>query len=54
MIVVSLEMRFVRNVSTRVVLLDQGHILEDGNPDQVFTNPQHEHAKQFLQRADLE
>ena len=54
MIVVSHEMRFVRNVSTRVVLLDQGHILEDGTPEQVFTNPQHERAKQFLQQADLE
>lgn len=54
MIVVSHEMRFVRNVSTRVVLLDQGHILEDGTPEQVFTNPRHERAKQFLQQADLE
>lgn len=53
MIVVSHEMRFVRSVSTRVVLLDQGKILEDATPQQVFTNPQHERAKQFLYQAHL-
>lgn len=53
MIVVSHEMRFVRSVSTRVVLLDQGKILEDGTPEQVFTNPRHERAKQFLFQAHL-
>ena len=53
MIVVSHEMRFVRSVSTRVVMLDQGKILEDGTPEQVFTNPQHERAKQFLFQAHL-
>ena len=54
MIVVSHEMRFVRNVSTRVVLLDDGQILEDGTPEQVFRNPRHERAVQFLKQADLE
>ena len=53
MIVVSHEMRFVRNVSTRVVLLDDGHILEDGTPEQVFQHPRHERAVQFLRQADL-
>ena len=53
MIVVSHEMRFVRDVSTRVVMLDEGRILEDGTPEQVFTNPQHERAKQFLKLANL-
>ena len=53
MIVVSHEMRFVRSVSTRVVLMDQGKILEDGTPEQVFTNPQHERARQFLFQAHL-
>ena len=54
MIVVSHEMRFVRNVSTRVVLLDDGHILEDGTPEQVFQHPRHERAVQFLRQADLQ
>lgn len=54
MIVVSHEMRFVRNVSTRVVLLDEGVILEDGTPEQIFEHPQHERTKRFLQQANLE
>ena len=53
MIVVSHEMRFVRSVSTRVVLLDRGKILEDAAPQQIFTNPQHERTKQFLYQAHL-
>ena len=54
MVVVSHEMRFVRDVSTRVLLLDEGQILEDGTPEQVFGNPQHERARQFLKLAHLE
>lgn len=54
MVVVSHEMRFVRDVSTRVLLLDGGQILEDGTPEQVFKNPQHERAQQFLKLAHLE
>ncbi|MBQ8109796.1 MAG: amino acid ABC transporter ATP-binding protein [Clostridia bacterium] len=54
MVVVSHEMRFVRDVSTRVLLLDDGQILEDGTPEQVFKNPQHERAQQFLKLAHLE
>ena len=54
MVVVSHEMRFVRNVSTRVLLLDHGIILEDGDPDQVFRHPKHERTVQFLHQANLE
>ncbi len=54
MVVVSHEMRFVRDVSTRVLLLDDGQILEDGTPAQVFKNPRHERAQQFLKLAHLE
>jgi len=54
MVVVSHEMRFVRDVSTRVLLLDEGQILEDGTPEQVFGNPRHERARQFLKLAHLE
>lgn len=54
MVVVSHEMRFVRDVSTRVLLLDEGQILEDGTPEQVFKKPQHERAQQFLKLAHLE
>lgn len=54
MVVVSHEMRFVRNVSTRVVLLDDGVIQEDGDPDQVFHHPKNERTIQFLRQANLE
>lgn len=53
MIVVSHEMRFVRSVSTRVVLLDEGIILEDGTPDELFLHPKNERTKQFLRQAHL-
>lgn len=53
MIVVSHEMRFVRSVSTRVVLLDEGVIIEDGTPEQLFRHPQHDRTRLFLHQAHL-
>jgi len=51
MIVVTHEMGFARDVSTRVVFMDQGVIAEEGDPQQIFTNPQQERTKQFLSRV---
>ena len=48
MIVVSHEMGFAREVSNRVVFIDQGVILETAEPEEFFRNPQHHRAKQFL------
>lgn len=53
MVVVSHEMRFVKNVSTRVIFLDDGRIIEDGTPEQIFYSPKHKRTKQFLKQADL-
>lgn len=53
MIVVSHEMRFVRDIATRVLLLDSGIIIEDGTPEQVFNNPHHERTLKFLDQAHL-
>lgn len=50
MILVSHEMSFVREVATRVLFLDKGHIIEDSSPDELFNNPKHERTKQFLSR----
>jgi ABC-type polar amino acid transport system ATPase subunit len=50
MVVVSHEMGFARNAAHRVVFMDQGKIVEQGAPDQVFGNPQHERTKLFLSR----
>lgn len=48
MLLVSHEMNFVRKVATRVLFLDQGVIVEDGTPSEVFSRPKSERTKQFL------
>ncbi|MBN1679098.1 MAG: amino acid ABC transporter ATP-binding protein [Anaerolineae bacterium] len=48
MLVVSHEMGFAREVADRVVLFDEGRIVEIGTPDHFFENPQHERTKLFL------
>ncbi|MFM1655320.1 amino acid ABC transporter ATP-binding protein [Brevibacillus sp. B_LB10_24] len=48
MIVVTHEMGFAREVADRVVFMDNGQILEQGQPGHFFGNPQHERTKQFL------
>ena len=50
MIVVTHEMDFARDVSTRVLFMDKGIILEDGKPNDIFTNPTHDRTKEFLSR----
>lgn len=49
MIVVTHEMGFAKEVSDRVVFMYQGEILEVNSPDILFTNPENERTKQFLQ-----
>ncbi len=51
MILVSHEMSFIRNVSNRVIFLENGKIVEDGTPDQVFYHPKSERLRQFIRRA---
>ena len=48
MIIVTHEMNFARNVSSKVILMDNGVIVEENNPHEFFTNPQHERTIQFL------
>lgn len=48
MIVVTHEMGFAREVADRVIFMDEGVIVEQGSPDAVFNNPQHERTKDFL------
>ena len=48
MVVVTHEMSFARTVSDRVVFMDQGVVLEDGTPEQVFGAPKHERTREFL------
>ena len=48
MIIVTHEMKFARDVSTRIFYMDQGEIYEDGTPEQVFEHPQKERTRQFI------
>ena len=48
MIVVTHEMGFARDVADRVIFMDGGLIVEEGAPEQVFDNPQHQRTKDFL------
>ncbi|MGC0251607.1 ectoine/hydroxyectoine ABC transporter ATP-binding protein EhuA [Pseudactinotalea sp. Z1748] len=49
MLIVTHEMQFARDVSQRVMMFDGGKVVEEGHPDKIFTNPDHERTKTFLQ-----
>ena len=48
MIIVTHEMAFARDVSTHVVYMANGVIVEEGTPADIFANPQREQTKEFL------
>ena len=48
MVVVTHEMGFAREVGTRLLFMDDGKIVEDGNPRDIFTNPRDERTQSFL------
>lgn len=50
MIIVTHEMAFARDVSSRVIFMDQGYVIEDLPPQQFFTNPTNERTRTFLSR----
>ncbi len=50
MIVVTHEMAFAREVSSRVIFMNAGYICEEGSPEEIFTNPKQERTKEFLKR----
>ena len=50
MIVVTHEMGFAREVADRVVMMDEGKIIEEGTPEHFFTAPSHERTKAFLSK----
>ena len=51
MVVVTHEMGFAKDVASRVIFLDQGKILEENTPDELFNNPQNERTKLFLSKV---
>ena len=50
-VIVTHEMGFAREVATRVIFMDEGKILEEGTPQEIFENPQHPRLKEFLQKV---
>lgn len=51
MVVVTHEMGFAREVSDRVIFMDQGVIVEEGKPEEIFARPQHERTQTFLKKV---
>ncbi|MGD8430602.1 MAG: peptide ABC transporter ATP-binding protein, partial [Ectothiorhodospiraceae bacterium] len=51
MMVVTHEMGFAREVAHRVIYIDEGRIVEEAPPDQLFDNPQNERTQSFLSRV---
>lgn len=50
MIIVTHEMHFAKEVSSKVVFMSHGEVVEEGSPDEIFVHPKEEKTRQFLQR----
>lgn len=51
MVVVTHEMGFAKEVGDRVIFMDEGYVVEENEPKQLFENPQHERTKAFLSKV---
>lgn len=51
MVVVTHEMGFAREVADRVIFMDGGYVVEEGKPEAIFSNPQHNRTKEFLDKV---
>ena len=54
MLIVTHEMEFARAVADRVIFMDSGNIIEESSPEEFFTNPKTDRAKQFLNTFSYE
>lgn len=50
MIIVTHEMHFAQEVSSKVIFMSHGEVVEEGSPDEIFVHPKEEKTRQFLQR----
>jgi len=50
MVVVTHEMGFAKEVGDRILFMDEGVIVEQGTPDEIFSNPQNSRTKDFLSK----
>ena len=48
MVIVTHEMKFAKDVSTKVVYMANGYVIEQGTPEQIFAHPQTRQLKEFL------
>ena len=48
MIVVTHEMSFARDVANKIIFMDEGKILEEGSPEDIYENPKHERVREFI------
>jgi polar amino acid transport system ATP-binding protein len=53
MVIVTHEMQFAREIADRIVVMDQGVIVESGAPETVFTSPRHEKTRALLSRSGI-
>ncbi len=53
MLIVTHEMKFAREISSRVFYMDQGEIYEDGSPEQIFENPQRDLTRRFIKQLKV-
>lgn len=51
-VIVTHEMNFARDVATRVMFIDEGVVVEEGTPDEIFNHPKHDRTKLFLNKID--
>ena len=51
MVIVTHEMNFAKEVADRVIFMDKGYILEEGSPEDIFTNPKSERCREFLDKV---
>ena len=50
MIIVTHEMSFAKEIADKIIFMDDGRIIEEGTPEKIFSNPQNERTKRFLER----
>jgi len=51
MVVVTHEMGFAKEVANRVIFMDEGVIVEQGTPDEIFNNPKNQRTQDFLAKV---
>ena len=54
MVIVTHEMQFARAIADRIIFLDRGHIVEEASPEEFFTSPKTQRARDFLQTFSYE